>query len=44
VFFKTKSFDTLEDESGFVPVPLGTGYAEAIRLLRGDSSNAVPSQ
>jgi hypothetical protein len=44
VFFKTKSFDTLEDESGFVPVPLGTGYAEAIRLLRGDSSNAAPAQ
>jgi hypothetical protein len=31
----------VEDETGFVPVPVGTGYAEAIRLLRGDSSNTT---
>jgi hypothetical protein len=44
VFFKTKSFDTVEDESGFAPVPVGTGYAEAVRLLRGDSSNTTPTR
>lgn len=44
VIFKTKSFDTQEDESGFTPVPLGTGYAEAIRLLRSDTSDTAPSK
>ena len=33
VFFRTKSFDTVEDETGFTSVPVGTGYAEAIRQL-----------
>lgn len=44
VLFKTKSFDTLEDESGFMPVAVGTGYAEAIQQLRSDSSEMAPSK
>lgn len=36
VLFKTRSFDTVEDETDFAPVPVGTGYLEAIRLLRSD--------
>ncbi|HLY39582.1 MAG TPA: hypothetical protein VKR52_00150 [Terracidiphilus sp.] len=38
VLFKTRSFDTTEEESRFESVPLGMGYAEAIRLLRGDAA------
>jgi hypothetical protein len=37
VLLKTKSFDTTEDESKFVPVPLGLGYAQAIQTLQGES-------
>lgn len=33
VFFKSKSFDTLEQESGFAPVPAGLTYVQAIRML-----------
>jgi hypothetical protein len=35
VFFKTRSFDTTEEESQFVPVPLGLSYQKAIQMLRG---------
>jgi hypothetical protein len=34
VLFKTKVFDTREDESHFVPVPVGLGYRQGIELLR----------
>jgi hypothetical protein len=44
VFFKTKSFDTDEDESDFAAVPIGTGYADAIRLLRGDSFSSASAK
>ena len=33
VFFKAKSFDTLEQESGFAPVPANLSYVQAIRML-----------
>lgn len=36
VVFKTKNFDTTEDESQFVPVPVGLNYQQAIRMLRSD--------
>ena len=36
VFFKSKNFDTTEDETDFVSVPVGVGYAEAIQLLRAE--------
>ena len=35
VVFKTKVFDTTEDESQFVAVPVGLRYQEAIAMLRG---------
>ena len=34
VVFKTKVFDTTEDQSLFKPVPVGIGYQQAIRMLR----------
>jgi hypothetical protein len=37
VFFKTRVFDTTEDESGFTPVLLGMDYQQAIRMLLHDS-------
>jgi hypothetical protein len=40
VLFKTRSFDTVEDENDFAPVPVGTGYLEAIRLLRSDQGSS----
>ena len=34
VFFKSRSFDTTEEESHFAPVPLGMSYQQAIEMLR----------
>jgi hypothetical protein len=34
VVWKTRVFDTTEDESGYQPVPSGLGYQKAIELLR----------
>jgi hypothetical protein len=42
VFFKTRSFDTTEEESTFTAMPPGMTYAQAIRVLEGDS--AQPSE
>jgi hypothetical protein len=36
VVFKTRVFDTTEDETGYEPVPAGLGYQKAIELLRAD--------
>jgi hypothetical protein len=45
VFFKTRSFDTTEEESGFVPVPLDLTYQQAIELLRsGARGRAIGGQ
>lgn len=41
VVFKTKVFDTTEDESQFVPVPSGLRYQQAIRILRDDKAKAT---
>jgi len=38
VIFKTRIFDTSEDESGFTPVPLQMSYLQAIQMLRDDSN------
>ena len=35
VLFKTRNFDTTEEESHFAPVPAGMGYTQAIEMLRG---------
>lgn len=40
VVFKTKVFDTTEDESQFVPVPVGLKYQQAIAMLRGNGETA----
>jgi len=40
VVFKTKVFDTTEDESQFVPVPVGLRYQQAIHLLREQQARA----
>jgi hypothetical protein len=37
VVFKTRVFDTSEDESGFTPVPQGMGYQQAIQMLHDGS-------
>ncbi|HUX44080.1 MAG TPA: hypothetical protein VMV57_04950 [Terracidiphilus sp.] len=36
IFFRSKSFDTLEEETHFAPVPVGLSYQQAIRMLRSD--------
>ena len=36
VVWKTRVFDTTEDESGYAPVPPGLGYQKAIEMLRND--------
>jgi hypothetical protein len=38
VFFKTRSFDTIEEESQFAPVPVDLTYQQAIRMLRSGAS------
>lgn len=40
VVFSTKSFETLEEESHFQPMPAGTGYAQAIEMVRGATARA----
>jgi len=45
VLFKTKIFETEEQESDFVPVPPGIGYQRGIELLRaGESSSGGSSR
>jgi hypothetical protein len=34
VFFKSRDFDTVEEESRFAPLPVGLGYRQAIEMLR----------
>ena len=36
VFFKSRSFDTREDETDFAAVPANMNYTQAIQLLRGE--------
>jgi hypothetical protein len=40
VLFKTKAFDTTEDESQFVPMPVGLRYQQAIAMLRGNGATS----
>jgi hypothetical protein len=42
VFFKTKSFNTVEEESGYVPVPPDLTYQQAIQLLRAPQASPAP--
>ncbi len=34
VVFKTRTFDTTEEETQFAPLPVGLGYQKAIEMLR----------
>jgi hypothetical protein len=40
VFFKTRSFDTTEEQTQFAPVPVGMTYQEAIQMLRSQAEDA----
>jgi hypothetical protein len=40
VVFKTRSFDTTEDQTGFAPVPVDLRYQQAIGMLRGEGAHA----
>jgi hypothetical protein len=39
VVFKTKVFDTTEDESQFASVPAGLGYKQAIQMMQAEKGN-----
>lgn len=38
VFFKARTFDTTEEQTQFVPVPVGMTYQQAIQMLRSGQS------
>ena len=40
LLFSNKTFDTLQEQTHFTPVPVGLSYVQAIRLLRGASTTA----
>jgi hypothetical protein len=44
VFFKTKSFNTIEEESRFAAVPRDMTYQQAIQLLRSGRSTAATAR
>lgn len=44
VFFKTRSFDTTEEETQFAPVPLGLTYQQAIQMLRSDQGSPTVAE
>ncbi len=42
VLFRSKSFDTAEERTQFVPMPVDLGYQQAIQMLRAASENPGP--
>lgn len=44
VFFRTRVFDTAEEETGFEPVPLSMGYVQAIEMLLSSAASNGASQ
>ena len=42
VLFKNKSFDTVEEETQFAPLPAALGYRQAIQMLRAAPGYTVP--
>jgi hypothetical protein len=38
VLFKARTFDTVQEETRFAPLPVGLSYAEAIQMMRADSA------
>ncbi|HEY2467408.1 MAG TPA: hypothetical protein VGI45_06160 [Terracidiphilus sp.] len=43
VVFKTRVYDTTEDQSQFVPVPVGLKYQQAIEMLRNGAGSSAES-
>ncbi len=43
VVFRTRNFDTVEEESRFAPVPQGLGYLQAVQMLRNEPIPAAQS-
>jgi len=41
VFFKNKTFDTLEEQTQFEPLPAGLGYRQAIQMMRSGTGSAA---
>ena len=41
VLFKNKNFDTIEEQSQFVPLPVGLSYRQAIQMLRAGEESAA---
>jgi hypothetical protein len=41
ILFKNKSFDTVEQMSGYTPVPAGIDYRQAIQILRSATGNST---
>lgn len=41
VFFKNKSFDTVEEQTQFEPLPAGLGYRQAIQMMRAGTRSAA---
>ncbi|MGA2808853.1 MAG: hypothetical protein ABSE87_12015 [Terracidiphilus sp.] len=44
VVFKNKSFDTVEEETQFAPLPAGLGYQQAIQMLRTPGEGAAQAR
>ena len=43
VLFRTRTFDTTEEETNFTPVPPGLAYQQAITMLRNATATAGPA-
>ena len=43
VVFKTRVFDTAEEQTNYAPLPQGMGYQKAIEILRTDPKGATQS-
>jgi hypothetical protein len=41
VLFKNKSFDTVEEQTQFEPLPAGLGYRQAIQMMRSGTGSAA---
>jgi hypothetical protein len=44
VVFKNKSFDTVEEETQFAPLPAGLGYQQAVQMLRTPGEGAAQAR
>jgi hypothetical protein len=44
VLFKTRSFDTVEEMTGYAPAPVGIDYRQAIQMLRGGTGGTAQAR